>query len=433
MKVKIGSLIRYAGALMVLISVAVFSACGGGGGDATAPSVLGLSGSVVQGKVSGAKVWADRRGPGGAEGNFKMDPDEAATATTTAADGTFTLAATPGYNDYILVSSGGVDSITGKPAQQMQAPKGATVISPFTTMAVMEPATGGVFKSLMGDDNLDISKADVSASVTPAALFLLQSVQAVTTTLSAALDPAGNKLTEDQMNKILREVMKQVAAQVKNLTAAQLTNPATLTAILQAAMNDALVKIVADPDNSNVTIPSTTAFANAVVTPALITTVANACDATGKFSTDPKDAKAEDEFITQQKADDINLETETKGKDAEQDVNVTPKGNNPPTISGTPATSVFVGETYKFRPDAEDKDSDSLTFSIVGRPAWASFNAASGELKGTPTAADVGTYSGIVISVTDRVSTAFLPAFSIEVKGITGATGTTGSGGGSGF
>jgi len=421
MKVQIERLSKYAGWLVAVISVLMFSACGGGGGDAEAPSVLGLSGSVVQGKVSGAKVWADHLTGAGA--NSKMDADEAATAATTATDGTFTLPTTPAY-DHILVSSGGVDSITGKPAQHMQAPAGSSVISPFTTMVVMEPACEAVIEGLGVD-----ARSDVSKSVTPAALFLLQSVQAVMTTLTTALDPAGNKLTEDQLNKIQREVMKQVAAQVKTQSAAQLITPDALTAILQTALNDALVKIVADPDNSNLTIPSTTALAGAAVTPLLITTVANACDPTGRFSTSPNDAKGEHEYITDDKAAAINMETDKKGKDAEQYANVTPKGNNPPTISGTPATSVFVGETYEFRPDANDKDGDSLTFSIVGRPPWASFNAASGKLKGTPTEADVGTYAGIVISVTDRVSTASLPAFSITVQPVTGATGSGGGGG----
>jgi Fibronectin type III domain len=48
-------------------------------------------------------------------------------------------------------------------------------------------------------------------------------------------------------------------------------------------------------------------------------------------------------------------------------------------------------------------------------PAWATFSIATGQLSGTPAATDVGTYSGIVISVSDGVSSAALPAFSIAV------------------
>src|SRR5262249_49999257 len=73
----------------------------------------------------------------------------------------------------------------------------------------------------------------------------------------------------------------------------------------------------------------------------------------------------------------------------------------PPVISGTPNTAVQVGQSYSFQPSATDPAGGTLTFSIVGQPSWAAFNAATGQLSGTPTAANVGTYTGIVISVAD--------------------------------
>ena len=90
--------------------------------------------------------------------------------------------------------------------------------------------------------------------------------------------------------------------------------------------------------------------------------------------------------------------------------------NTAPTISGTPGTSVSAGTPYKFVPSAHDADGNALTFSIAGRPGWAAFDAATGTLYGTPTAADVATYSNIVISVSDGRATARLPAFSIVVQ-----------------
>ena len=94
-----------------------------------------------------------------------------------------------------------------------------------------------------------------------------------------------------------------------------------------------------------------------------------------------------------------------------------------PTISGTPATSVFAGASYSFTPSATGSN---LTFSIVNKPAWATFNTATGQLSGTPTAANAGIYSGIVISVTDGVNIpASLPAFSITVASVTGGGGGT--------
>ena len=92
--------------------------------------------------------------------------------------------------------------------------------------------------------------------------------------------------------------------------------------------------------------------------------------------------------------------------------------NTPPTISGVPAASVMVGNAYGFTPTASDADGDSLSFSIAGQPSWASFDAASGALTGTPQAGDVGTHSGIVISVSDGAASASLPAFSITVVAV---------------
>ena len=91
-------------------------------------------------------------------------------------------------------------------------------------------------------------------------------------------------------------------------------------------------------------------------------------------------------------------------------------GNQAPTISGTPASAATVGQAYSFTPTASDPDGQALTFSIANRPAWATFNTATGRLSGTPTAADVGPYSGIVITVSDGAATASLPGFTLTVQ-----------------
>lgn len=89
--------------------------------------------------------------------------------------------------------------------------------------------------------------------------------------------------------------------------------------------------------------------------------------------------------------------------------------NRAPTISGSPARSVVAGSAYAFTPRASDPNGDRLTFSISNRPAWATFNTSTGRLSGTPTAAQVGSYSNIVIRVSDGRTTVSLPAFSIAV------------------
>jgi hypothetical protein len=90
-------------------------------------------------------------------------------------------------------------------------------------------------------------------------------------------------------------------------------------------------------------------------------------------------------------------------------------GNNPPTISGNPASGVVAGSLYSFTPTAFDPEGKALTFSIQNQPSWASFSPSSGTLAGTPTSGHAGAYPDIVISVTDGMQSASLPAFSIKV------------------
>jgi hypothetical protein len=97
-------------------------------------------------------------------------------------------------------------------------------------------------------------------------------------------------------------------------------------------------------------------------------------------------------------------------------VTVNAAANRVPTISGTPATSVTAGSAYSFQPSGADADGDTLTYSIQNPPLWASFNASTGRLSGTPTASQAGVYSGIVISVSDGKDSVSLPTFSITVS-----------------
>jgi len=90
--------------------------------------------------------------------------------------------------------------------------------------------------------------------------------------------------------------------------------------------------------------------------------------------------------------------------------------NMPPEIDGTPVTSVAVGATYSFTPTGSDPDGDPLTYSIQNRPGWATFSSSTGQLSGTPQPGDEGTYTDIAITVSDNVSGASLPAFSITVN-----------------
>lgn len=92
-----------------------------------------------------------------------------------------------------------------------------------------------------------------------------------------------------------------------------------------------------------------------------------------------------------------------------------PSVNRAPRITGIPVTNLRVGEAYAFQPNAFDPDGDSLRFSIQNRPAWATFDAASGRLVGTPDAGDVGQFSNVRITVSDGAAQATLNPFEIEV------------------
>jgi Putative Ig domain len=98
--------------------------------------------------------------------------------------------------------------------------------------------------------------------------------------------------------------------------------------------------------------------------------------------------------------------------------------NQAPSISGTPSTSVMQGTQYVFTPTASDVNGDVLTFSVVNRPSWATFNTATGRLQGTPAASDIRSYTGIRISVSDGRSTTDLGTFSIDVVATTSGAAT---------
>lgn len=89
-------------------------------------------------------------------------------------------------------------------------------------------------------------------------------------------------------------------------------------------------------------------------------------------------------------------------------------GNNPPTLSGTPASSTKVGESWSFTPDASDPDGDALTFTIENQPGWTNFDESNGALSGEPQAGDEGSYEDIAISASDGEASASL-SFSVTV------------------
>lgn len=94
-------------------------------------------------------------------------------------------------------------------------------------------------------------------------------------------------------------------------------------------------------------------------------------------------------------------------------------GSGSATISGAPGSTATVGQAYSFTPTATGT---TLTFSIQNKPSWASFNASTGMLSGTPATGDIGADASITISVSNGSMSASLTAFTITVNQI--ATGS---------
>jgi hypothetical protein len=86
------------------------------------------------------------------------------------------------------------------------------------------------------------------------------------------------------------------------------------------------------------------------------------------------------------------------------------------SISGTPATVVMPGDYYLFTPTVTgNSGTRRLKFTIENKPSWAYFNTSRGTLAGVTNKNTVGAYPNIVITVTNGVSTASLPPFTITV------------------
>ncbi len=92
------------------------------------------------------------------------------------------------------------------------------------------------------------------------------------------------------------------------------------------------------------------------------------------------------------------------------------------SISGTPAQQAAVDGKYSFEPTVQANDGSTLTFGITNKPSWAIFDPTSGQLSGTPTAANIGETAQITITVSDGTNTVSLAQFKIDVTASTAGT-----------
>ncbi len=92
-----------------------------------------------------------------------------------------------------------------------------------------------------------------------------------------------------------------------------------------------------------------------------------------------------------------------------------PPPNTAPSISDIPALDALEGETFYLMPGAEDQDGDLLQFQVQGLPHWASFNADTGAISGTPPTGSAGVYGEILITVSDGQAADTTAPFRIRV------------------
>lgn len=76
---------------------------------------------------------------------------------------------------------------------------------------------------------------------------------------------------------------------------------------------------------------------------------------------------------------------------------------------------MLAGESFVFQPTAHDPDGDRLTYSAANLPQWLTLDSATGAIRGRPSAADIGSYAGITLTVSDGRQSATLGPFSITV------------------
>jgi hypothetical protein len=249
----------------------LLAGCGSNSTDQAAtpvePSSVILQGSVVQGPVSGTRIFADR-----APFNNKWDAAEEFAITSP--DGSYRFPVLDG--DFRLCTEGGIDTLSGQSAFQMFAPKDATNVTPLTTLVALAPTpeaaeqVKAVITSLAGAGG-DAWDADPTKGIAPAMLTMIQSTGA---TLQVFATNFGVTSAADQQ-AILAEIGTQlVVAHAANPTAA----PNTL---MQTAVSDAAAKQLVELQGESFQLSNqTTAAVAAAVFKQELTTLVGAIAAT---------------------------------------------------------------------------------------------------------------------------------------------------------
>ena len=317
------------------------------GGPYVAPTVTttvtttqGQTGKVAQGEVSGATVWADSLTSGT---RFVIDTDEQSTQTTTDANGNFTLPVQPSYQ-YVVVSQGGTDIITGKTATTMLAPAGTQSVSPLTAVVALD-TTGklaGLLDSLLPAGKTYDDDITASAGLTPAALILLNSIESIVNTINTTIQDAATKanatLTQQQQNDIDLTLYSSIATQLATLSSGELSNTADLADNLQTAVSTALSTITTN--NPNITFSNASTLASSIANNAVATAAQVVGNATG--NTALQDVTAANVQSTPETASTSSTVTESTVMTA---ANTAIINSTTTTVATTDSSDVTVGST----------------------------------------------------------------------------------------
>ena len=96
----------------------------------------------------------------------------------------------------------------------------------------------------------------------------------------------------------------------------------------------------------------------------------------------------------------------------------------PFSLSGSPPTSTAAGSNYAFTPTVSNPQKFSLFFRGWNMPAWMRVNARTGQLTGTPTASQVGSYPNVELCVSDSRTSSCMPKFTVQVVASSGSSGS---------
>lgn len=91
-----------------------------------------------------------------------------------------------------------------------------------------------------------------------------------------------------------------------------------------------------------------------------------------------------------------------------------------PRIAGAPATAAFVGQEYRTTVQVAGAPAPSI--EVSGLPSWLSFDSASNEISGTPSAADIGLSDVITITLTNTLNQSSDFRYQVQVIALPGSS-----------